>query len=96
MSHMAFHCLPHKLPFLLFWLKLEELDQDLVCVRHISGVRSIPAPRGHCRSFDVGVYEWAFRLQDVFGVGVCGGKGQEASFVFPLPSSFSSVPTLRQ
>lgn len=95
---MAFHCLSHKLLlfFFFFWLKLEELDQDLVCVRHISGVRSIPAPRGHCRSFDVGVYEWAFRLQDVFGVGVCGGKGQEASFVFPLPSSFSSVPTLRQ
>lgn len=68
---------------------------------HMSLVIINPASGGRCSGFDVGVYEWAFRLLEVFGVGVCvrvcvcGGKGQEASFVFPLPSSFSSVPTLR-
>lgn len=77
-----------------------------ISVQHLYGVKNTVASRGHCQVFrfscvDVGVYEWAFGAAEVFGVGLCvclcacGGKGHYFSFVFPLHSSFSSVPTPR-
>lgn len=68
-----------------------------ISLQDLYGVQSPVASRGHCQVFrlscvDVGVYEWAFRAVEVFAVCV---EGKVTTFVFPLHSSFSSVPTPR-